>query len=525
MLKDFITSFKLKNTYRTNSVIYSIKQFPFIKKILPSSLYKNKGLKIFANIISVLIEIITTFLGKFLYMLLAIQLGAALYKTNLSNTFLHIFFFLTIVGGMMNTYIFNPTKDKYYAIIIMNMNAKKYALTNYLYFMIRVIIGFLPFTIVSGMMCKIPLWLCILLPFYVVMVKSIIAGYEIIDYEKHNVVKNENKAVTKVYIMLASLLILAYGLPAINIVLNQMIFIMLFILCIPFAIFAIYKICKFNKYRQMYKQMLTIDNVYVVENANSTATLKQNVSKQIELDKNFTSNKKGFAYFHELFVKRHKKILTEAIKKQSFVIIGIFLLIFVISKVNPPMMNKLENMPLKSLPYFVFIMYLLNRGTTMTQAMFMNCDHSMLTYRIYRTPKVVLGVFKERLKTLMVLNSIPALLIGLGLSMILFISSGTNNFINYLIIIVTLLAMSIFFSVHYLVMYYLLQPYNINTEIKSSTYKFLQGLTYVVCYFMIDLKMTTFYFGIAMIVFSVLYSVVSLYLVYKYAPKTFKIRT
>ena len=53
MLKTFITSFKLQNTYRTNSIIYSIKQLPIIRKILPNSLYKNRGLKIFANIISI----------------------------------------------------------------------------------------------------------------------------------------------------------------------------------------------------------------------------------------------------------------------------------------------------------------------------------------------------------------------------------------------------------------------------------------------------------------------------------------
>ena len=67
MLKSFILSFRLRNTYRANSIIYSIKQFPIINKILPDSLYKNKGLKIFANIISILIEIIFTFAGKFLY--------------------------------------------------------------------------------------------------------------------------------------------------------------------------------------------------------------------------------------------------------------------------------------------------------------------------------------------------------------------------------------------------------------------------------------------------------------------------
>ena len=54
MIETFITCFKLKSTYRVNSIIYSIKQFPIIKKILPDSLYKNRGLKIFANIIRIL---------------------------------------------------------------------------------------------------------------------------------------------------------------------------------------------------------------------------------------------------------------------------------------------------------------------------------------------------------------------------------------------------------------------------------------------------------------------------------------
>ena len=46
MLKTFITSFKLQNTYRTNSIIYSLKQLPLIKRILPNGLYKSKGLNI-----------------------------------------------------------------------------------------------------------------------------------------------------------------------------------------------------------------------------------------------------------------------------------------------------------------------------------------------------------------------------------------------------------------------------------------------------------------------------------------------
>ena len=175
MLKSFVISFKLRNTYRVNSIIYSIKQLPIIKKILPNSLYKSRGLKIFANIISILMEIIGVFIGKLLYILIMIVAVLQLYKTNSANIFLHIFMFLTLCGALLNTYMFNPTKDKYYAMILMNMDAKKYTLSNYYYSMLKVIIGFLPFTIIFGLMVGIPLLLCLILPIFVVFSKMIVS--------------------------------------------------------------------------------------------------------------------------------------------------------------------------------------------------------------------------------------------------------------------------------------------------------------------------------------------------------------
>ena len=298
----------------------------------------------------------------------------------------------------------------------------------------------------------------------------------------------------------------------------------MFSVSIIFGIIALREIITFKDYKKIYKVLLTNENVYAVQNASSTKTIRENVAKRIEYNGDITSNKTGFAYFHELFVKRHNKILTMAIKKQTLVIIGIFLILYIAVFLNPDLKQNLNSLALTYLPYFVFVMYLLNRGTTMTQAMFMNCDHSMLTYRIYRTPKVILGIFKERLKTLIVINLLPAFLIGGGLALLLYLSGGTDNPLNYVILFVSIISMSIFFSVHYLVMYYLLQPYNVSTEIKSSTYKVVQGLTYLVSWYMIQIRMPIFSFGIATIIFCIAYSLISLFIAYKFAPKTFKLR-
>ena len=524
MIKTFITSFKLKNTYRANSIIYSIKQFPIIGKMLPSSLYKNRGLKIFSNIISILWEFISIFIGKIIYIAAMIFMALSWYKTNSADTFIHLFVFLTLAGGVLNTYMLNPTKDKYYAIILMNINAREYGLSNYYYQLIKLFVGFLPFTILFGMMLGVPLWIQIAIPFFVLAIKLIVMNYSIYKFKKTNKASNENLLNKFSWGFVGICLLLAYGLPAINITLNQTIFLYIFILALILGIVSLVKIHNFKDYRRMYKQILTESNVYVQEKVTGTQAIKDTSLKQIELDKNYTSNKSGFAYFHDLFVKRHRKILTKAVKKQSVVILLIIIAMIIGIQMNDEFKKKTNEILMVYLPYFVFIMYCINRSSSVTQAMFMNCDHSMLTYRIYRTPKVILGIFKGRLKTLITINLLPATLIGLGLALLLYLSGGTDNSLNYVILFVSIIAMSIFFSVHYLVMYYLLQPYNVSTEIKSSTYKAVQAITYFVCWYMIQIKLPIFSFGIATIVFCIAYSLISLFLAYKYAPKTFKLR-
>ena len=120
---------------------------------------------------------------------------------------------------------------------------------------------------------------------------------------------------------------------------------------------------------------------------------------------------------------------------------------------------------------------------------------------------------------------VSALVIGIGLALILFATGGTDNPLNYVVLVVSILCMSLFFSIHYLTIYYLLQPYNAGTELKSGTYRIVLSVTYVICFALMRLRMPIMIFGIMTIVFCVLYSIVASILVYRFAPKTFRLRT
>ena len=125
----------------------------------------------------------------------------------------------------------------------------------------------------------------------------------------------------------------------------------------------------------------------------------------------------------------------------------------------------------------------------------------------------------------MKVNALPAVVIGTGLCVILYAAGGTDNLLNYLVLFVSILCMSLFFSIHYLTIYYLLQPYNAGTEMKSGMYQVIMSVTYLICFLLMQVRMPILVFGIACIAFCVVYSIAACVLVYRFAPKTFRLRT
>ena len=520
MLDTFKNAFKLKTAYKVNGIIYSFKRIPLIKKIIPDNWYDDVNIKTLGNVFNIFREIGTLFLGKIVYLFLIFMLTSLFFEQQEGIYILHVLIFFTFMGAIHKNYLFEPSNDNYYGVILMHMDAKKYALSTYIYFLLRTFVGFLPLIIIGCLLLKIPLYVALLFPLFIVLSKINVMGLNIYYMEKSKKYVPLTDGI-KALIVIIFLIILGTCLPLLNVYITNNVFLIIFFILFILSPFSIKKIFNYNEYLKIYKRSLKeVDSV----DFSNTAVLRESTQKQIEYKITYDSNKDGYAYFHDLFVKRHRKVLTKAVKLQSLVLIGIFALAILLLLFVPESKEDINKIPLKYLPYFTFIMYYLNRGTVLTQSLFINCDHSMLTYRFFRRPNVILGLFKQRLKTLISLNLMPASIIAVALPIILFLTGGTDNYLNYIVLFVSIISMGIFFSVHYLVMYYLLQPYNANTEIKSGTYKIVQGLTYLVCYYMIQIEVPTLTYGLWAIIFSISYSVISLVLVYKLAPKTFRIR-
>ena len=519
MLKTLRISWDIQQTYRVNSILYSLKQTPLVKQILPAYPYRVHGLKVFAGILSLIWNILKLFGGKALYFVIFLGWAGGLTPSfPAEDVYLYRLLLLTVIGTIINTSFADPSYQRYYAVTLLRMNAKSYTLSHFWAGLVKNFVGFLPFSLLFGSGNGVPLWINLLLPLCIIGGKTAEMALELWRFERYNGAVKERNMVR--WCIAAAILAAVYGLPMAGYILPGAVSMGLLIAMIPLGMVGVWKILHFKAYRQLNQQVLTqfFDGMDTASHQAQTNTHNL-ISEAVGI----TSHKKGFEYLNDLFVKRHRRLLWKA----TWIISGVCGVLVLAGAVGlmlfPAIRPKVQFVILNTLPFWSFILYFINRGTSFTRALFINCDHSLLTYSFYKQPKTVLTLFRIRLWEICKVNAVPALVIGLGLDGFLFLSGG-GTWTEYLVIPVTILSMNLFFSTHYLTLYYLLQPFNAGTEIKSGTYQVLTGATYFFCYLLMQAEMPAMLFGLMCIGFCLLYSIMACALVYRFAPKTFRIR-
>lgn len=527
MIKIFRISYQVRITCRINSMIYFLKKLPFVGRLIPEVLYGGMKLKKIAGVFSFLWEFLSSFLGKAMYLGLMVFLPMLLYPESIerADLWFHILLFLTMIGAFMNTWVFNPTNDKYYLIILMRLNARDYTLSNYLYVSVQMLVSFLPFLLLFGEEAGASVICSVLFLGFLISIKLTAVAVYLKKYLKTGAVTNENNLNRTLWILAFILLAAAYGLPAFGILLPEAAVFVFAVFMVPAGLYSIRTIWEFPYYREMYQQILSVKRYGADMTDQIRQASKIQNEKYISQNVEIHSEKKGFEAFHELFVLRHRKILWKPIIRTTILCLGIVLAVLIGMKISKTFGENVGNMLATRFPFFGFVMYLTNRGGIYTRVLFMNCDHSMLTYPFYKKPSFILRLFQIRLRELVKLNLPPALVIAAGLVLCMSASGSVRNASEYVIVFAAVLAMNVFFSVHYLACYYLFQPYNAYTDMKGVNYQIVTSATYFLCLLLMRIKLERTVFGLLVILFCFLYCAAACILVYRFAVQTFRLRT
>jgi hypothetical protein len=521
MFKCLKTSLDIDVAYSVNSFIYTLRKLPILKDLLTDDSYSSKTLKTIIKFIGIILSLGRLIFVKFLYFFIIFVISYKLFPKNLVSAYYHIYFLLMILGMFINNKLLNTSKKKYFSLILFNMDATKFLraqlfFSNFINLLLNSICIFF-----FGHLISAPIIYSLALIVLTLCVRIVGEALNIMYYKKYNYIWYSN---TKLYFTILLVLLGLCLLPYLNVYISINIILLVTIIFILLSIPSLIYLLNIKDYKLIYKQLTQVTNI--MDSKNEKDYLKQAMvdvkDKDKIIDNKKIQGKKGYDLFNTIFFERHKEILLRSAKKYSLILICIYLVLSYLTLTNLSYSNTINKFLNNNLAWFVIIMYFINRGSIITQAMFFNCDHAMLKYNFYREEKTIIGLFKKRLTTVIKVNLLPAFIIGFGNSILLILSSN-YNIITIVSMSLFIIFLSIFFSVHYLVIYYLLQPYNKDLEVRKLSYSLVILLTYIISYQLTDLVINSLYLSVIGVVITVLYIIISLLLVKKFAPQTFRL--
>lgn len=508
--------------YSVNSFIYILQRLPIFNDLLTKDAYSSKMLKSIVGVFGIIMSTLRVLFLKFMYFFAILYLSYKIAPDNVVKSFFNIYFFLTILGLFINNKLLNTSKKKYFSLILFNVDSSKFLKASLFWMQLTNLILNSIFIFLFMYLLDSPniiYGLVLILLSYSTRIVG--EALNIKFYKKYNYIWYSNS--TLYFPILIGLLLLAL-LPYINVFIRfryiAIITIILFILSIPSLIYLL----KIKDYKLIYKQLSNVTKV--MNSKNDKDYLKQAMvevkNKDKVIDEKLLKDKKGYDFFNTIFFERHKEILLRSAKKYSIVLIILYIIFNWMALSKDSYLISLNLFINFELAWFIIIMFIVNRGAIITQAMFFNCDHAMLNYNFYREEKTIISLFKKRLSTVVKVNLLPAVVIGLGNISILLVSKNYDVMLM-LTQFVYIMSLSILYSVHYLVIYYLLQPFNKEMEVKKASYSFMVMITYGLTYSLVDIELYTPLLAIITLLITVIYTVVSMFLVKKFAPKTFKL--
>lgn len=498
-----------------NRIIYWCMHFPLIGKHIPVSFYSMKLIRWIVNFIGFVLTVLSALLMKVLFLALLVFVSG-LYDGRHGVVFLEIVSLVTIVGAFMNTSVFYGDRDKYELLYLFHMDGKAVARALLVEDRLSYAIGYglvSVFLAISGFISIVE---AVMVTAGTVAIRCGVDALMTVLYEKK--IRKTFKAPDMAYIIKGLICIaLAFILPVF--VVSSWIAWVVYGVALVVFVPSVLRLVHFDGWNRLLKQICSGFASSLVQVSQFGITSQQ---EKISNEDNYVSSLHGLAYLNDLFVHRHKKLLYGLSTKIAIGIAILFAGLIAAVLFFPGLGESFRTFPDELAGTMVFIVYAINSGTAVNSVLFVNCDRSLLTYSFFKRSDQILGLFRLRLKTMIRINLLPSLTMAIGFVLLALVSGG--NLVSGLLLGVMVVTLSVFFSVHYLTLYYLIQPFNNAGKIVKPLYNIVVVVTYVVAYELIGVEVPLIVFSLGVILACVLYSFVATLLVLKCSAKRFRIR-
>ena len=493
MLTNFFITMKIESYSVVNLLLYRLRKVGLIKKNNISPNIKK---------VLLLLQIFLDMLGKVIikgfYLYIIYLLVKILCKNYQTNYFVVVFIFLTLLGGLVKARILKTSKKKYQSIILFGIDAKEYIICDILLNSISDSFLLLISFLLLNSLLNFKIITIILMMIFFFFTRLVGEGVNLLYYKKRNDTLLNNSFL---YFILLGL----------------------FTLFCLLAILSILYMFKVKDYKLMYKMINGLNSYLYSDGSSFTRDELIEIKKgnyYVKTNKMITNN--PYRYLNDIFIRRHSFILKRPILREVVVIFGIGILVCLISFVDKRLGYSFAKLFMRYFMLVFLIIFSLNKTSQITQIMFINCDRSLLEYDFYRKSESVFSLFKERLKSLILLKLFPILILGFFIDVIFKIYLGMN-FLELIYVLIILISSSIIFTLYHLSIYYLVQPYDRESKIKDMRLVVSNLLVSVILLMISRVKVSLYLLTFVMVVVTMIYLLIILYLIKRKSFKTFKL--
>ena len=564
----------LRSIIGYNGLVFALKKMPLIGKLIPDRLYSTKFLKVIYWVFHIIVEVFKLFIGK-IFGLGLIYLISLFLKTEyiefdkasgVSESDLYACFALTffivyaVFGILINRPYFKCTQEKEYLVFMLRMNARKLNNTLFVYDLSKLVIGYLLAGIIA-LICGAPFWLYLGIPVLAVFIKLFGTGAQAFSFRNKHKRQKPMKDNTLSLVFRISMAFISA--PFIFAIIANGYYIPLPVLLAVAGVFVLLGIWGFTVlkgfdsclHRRALNDNIVRNEVSMYKSPDTTKSFKK-----IKAKGSVKGNKKGFEYLNALFVKRHGNMLiTKPMVFTAIVILLMGLLIFefvysyflkygsesCLNMVGNNLLNiilfgRYEDalLPFDGESADVFFRWLAqyhmlamlipisiaDNSFKSTQAMYINCDNSLMTFSFFKQREKIIRLFDIRLKQLIKINIAPAVACGLIANLILFYTGGQDYPFQYLLNILICVLMSTVYATVWLSLYYLFQPFTTSVNIKGGAYRAAWIILGFVFSIVVWIPAHSLVLAAVLLVFTALFVFFMRKIVYKHAPKTWRIK-
>lgn len=522
-----------------NRLMFYFRKIPVIGKLLPASAYAETSLKRTLSVIVYILKAIWAFLSKFAYLGLMVYLPVKLAGSELTLTlsaqyqlYLQVLLCLSFLAAAVSSaVILEPKRDKYIFVKLMRLPAERYMRVTLALRGISFAVTFIPAMMVFGNLLGAPLWqggvLALLLTFWRIACEAL----HLWIFDKYGIVVV--KKTSWVWSAIGAGFLLAYVplLRGFAVVDSQTVYTLPLVLAVLVlgALSAVY-IARYPDYRNAVDAVTKIDDPLLdmgrmmkEARVKDVATREQQYTAE-QLDHGQFAGKSGYAYLNAIFFSRHRRLLISPVQRRLVIIGALFAAALLTMLFSQAAFTRLAHYLISALPTFLILMNYTSIGERVCKAMFYNCDLSLLRYGFYREQSAILSNFRIRLLRISLLNLIPAAAICLAVNLLILLSHESWGAADAVIFCVTIVALSLFFSVHHLFMYYIFQPYSTELNVKNPFFTIVNSIVLAAGFIAIQFKSEPGIFAFIVVLSAAVYMLAALILVYKFSGRTFRVK-